>query len=60
MLVKSDTFVTGTLSNGIKNITVASDFQTKAFGKAHGTVIDSGILKGIEIRVIFIRVASSF
>lgn len=41
-------------AHGIKNITVASDFQTKAFGKAYGTLIDSGILKGIETRAIFI------
>jgi len=41
-------------AHGIDNITVASDFQTKAFGKAYGTLMDSGMLKGIEARVIFI------
>jgi len=41
-------------AHGIKNITIASDFQTKEFGKTYGTLIDSSILKGIEVRVIFI------
>ncbi|PHR58062.1 MAG: lipid hydroperoxide peroxidase [Arcobacter sp.] len=41
-------------AHGIDNIIVASDFQTKAFGKAYGTLIADGILKGIEARVIFI------
>ncbi len=41
-------------AHGIDNITVASDFQNKAFGKAYGTLIDDGILKGIEARVIFV------
>jgi len=41
-------------AHGIDNITVASDFQEKAFGKAYGTLIGEGVLKGIEARVIFI------
>lgn len=41
-------------AHGIDNITVASDFQNKAFGKAYGTLIGEGILQGIEARVIFI------
>ncbi len=41
-------------AHGIDNITVASDFQDKTFGKTYGTLIDEGILKGIEARVIFI------
>lgn len=41
-------------AHGIKNITVASDFQTKAFGKAYGTLIDDSVLQGIETRTIFI------
>lgn len=41
-------------AHGIDNITVASDFQQKAFGKAYGTLIAEGVLKGIEARVIFI------
>lgn len=41
-------------AHGIKNITVLSDFQSKAFGKAYGTLMGEGILKGIEARVIFV------
>ena len=41
-------------AQGIDNITVASDFQTKAFGKTYGTLIGDSVLKGIEARVIFI------
>jgi thiol peroxidase len=41
-------------AHGIKNITVLSDFQTKAFGKAYGTLMGEGALKGIEARAIFI------
>lgn len=41
-------------AHGIKNITVASDFQTKAFGKAYGVLMDEGVLKGIEARAVFI------
>lgn len=41
-------------AHGIKNITVASDFQTKDFGKTYGTLIGDSILKGIEARVIFV------
>lgn len=41
-------------AHGIKNITVASDFQSKAFGNAYGTLIGDSILQGIEARVIFI------
>ncbi|MDF1877088.1 thiol peroxidase [Sulfurimonas sp. SAG-AH-194-L11] len=41
-------------AHGIKNITVASDFQTKSFGNAYGTLMGDGILKGVEARVIFI------
>jgi len=41
-------------AHGIDNITVASDFQTKAFGKAYGTLLGEGLLQGIEARVIFI------
>lgn len=41
-------------AHGIDNITVLSDFQTKAFGKAYGTLINESVLKGIEARVIFI------
>lgn len=41
-------------AHGIDNITVASDFQTKAFGKAYGTLMGEGILKGIEARAVFI------
>jgi thiol peroxidase len=41
-------------AHGIDNITVASDFQTKSFGNAYGTLLGEGVLKGIEARVIFI------
>lgn len=41
-------------AHGINNITVASDFQAQAFGKTYGTLINEGLLKGIESRVIFI------
>ncbi len=41
-------------AHGINNITVASDFQTKAFGMAYGTLIGDSVLKGIEARAIFI------
>lgn len=41
-------------AHGIKNITVLSDFQTKSFGNAYGTLIGDSILKGIETRTIFI------
>jgi thiol peroxidase len=41
-------------AHGIKNITVASDFQSKTFGKTYGTLIEDSILKGIEARTIFI------
>ena len=41
-------------AHGIKNITVASDFQTKAFGQAYGTLIGDSVLQGIEGRAIFI------
>ncbi len=41
-------------AHGINNITVASDFQTKAFGKTYGTLLGEGVLQGIEARVIFI------
>ncbi|MCJ7765780.1 MAG: thiol peroxidase [Thiovulaceae bacterium] len=41
-------------AHGIDNITVVSDFQTKAFGKAYGVLMGSGILKGILARTIFI------
>ena len=41
-------------AHGIKNITVASDFQSKAFGKTYGTLIKDSVLKGIEARTIFI------
>lgn len=41
-------------AHGIKNITVLSDFQTKAFANAYGTLMGEGVLKGIEARAIFI------
>ncbi len=41
-------------AHGIKNITVLSDFQAKAFGKAYGTLIGDSVLKGIEARAVFI------
>ncbi|MDF1880912.1 thiol peroxidase [Sulfurimonas sp. MAG313] len=41
-------------AHGIDKITIASDFQDKAFGKAYGTLMGENILKGIEARVIFI------
>lgn len=41
-------------AHGIENITVASDFQSKAFGKAYGTLIGEGLLQGLEARVIFV------
>jgi len=41
-------------AHGIDNITVASDFQTKAFGATYGTLIGDSVLKGIEARVIFV------
>lgn len=41
-------------AHGIDNIIVASDFQSKAFGNAYGTLIGESVLKGIEARVIFI------
>jgi len=41
-------------AHGIKHITVASDFQTKSFGKTYGTLINTSVLKGIEARTIFV------
>ena len=41
-------------AHGIKNITIASDFQNKEFGKSYGTLIGDSILQGIETRAIFI------
>lgn len=41
-------------AHGIDNITVASDFQNKAFGNAYGTLMGDSVLQGIEARVIFI------
>ncbi|MDQ7042462.1 MAG: thiol peroxidase [Sulfurimonas sp.] len=41
-------------AHGIKNITIVSDFQTKAFAKAYGVLMGDGILKGIEARSAFI------
>jgi len=41
-------------AEGIKHITIASDFQEKAFGKAYGTLIGEGKLKGLEARIIFV------
>jgi len=41
-------------AHGIDNITIASDFQSKAFGNAYGTLIGDSVLKGIETRAIFI------
>ena len=41
-------------AHGIENITVASDFQTKAFSNAYGTLINDTVLKGIDARAIFI------
>jgi len=41
-------------AHGIDNITVLSDFQTKAFAKAYGTLMNESILKGIEARAVFI------
>lgn len=41
-------------AHGIDKIKVVSDFQTKAFGKAYGMLINEGPLKGILARAIFI------
>jgi len=41
-------------AHGIKNITVTSDFKTKKFRKTYGALIGSGVLKGIEARVVFV------
>ena len=41
-------------AHGIDNITIASDFQSKAFGNAYGTLIGESVLQGIEARVVFI------
>ena len=41
-------------AHGIDNITVASDFQTKSFGKTYGTLLGESVLQGIEARVVFI------
>lgn len=41
-------------AHGIKNITIASDFQNKEFGKTYGTLIGDSILEGIEARAIFV------
>ena len=41
-------------AHGINNITVASDFQKKAFAKAYGMLLGESILEGIEARAIFI------
>ncbi len=41
-------------AHGIDNIIIASDFQTKAFGQAYGTLVDDSILKGINTRSAFI------
>ena len=41
-------------AHGIDRINVLSDFQTKAFGKAYGMLINEGPLKGILARAIYI------
>lgn len=41
-------------ARGIDNIIVASDFQSKAFGNAYGTLIGESVFKGIEASVVFI------
>lgn len=41
-------------AHDINNITVLSDFQTKAFAKAYGTLISESVIKGLEARAIFI------
>ncbi len=41
-------------AHGIDNVTLASDFQTKAFGKAYGVLIKDTMAKGLLARTIFI------
>ena len=41
-------------AHGIENITIASDFQTKNFGRQYGVLIDNSIVKGLLTRAIFI------
>lgn len=41
-------------TEGITNLTVASDFRNRAFGRAYGVIIQEGPLKGLLARTIFI------
>ncbi|MCR8685333.1 thiol peroxidase [Campylobacter ureolyticus] len=41
-------------AENIKNINTLSDFRCKEFGKKYGVLIDSGTLKGLLARAIFV------
>jgi len=41
-------------TEGIENLTHASDYRKKAFGKAYGVLIDTGPLTGLTARAIFV------
>ncbi len=41
-------------TEGIENLTVASDFRNKDFGKSYGVLIAEGPLAGVLARVIFV------
>jgi len=41
-------------TEGIKNLTVCSDFRNKGFAKAYGVLIEDGVLRGLTCRAIFV------
>lgn len=41
-------------TEGIDNIKVASDFVSKEFGEKYGVLVDSGALKGLLARAVFV------
>ena len=41
-------------TEGIKNITVASDFRGKDFAKAYGVLMADGLLAGLTCRAVFV------
>ncbi len=45
-------------TEGIENLTVASDFRNKAFAKFYGVLIADGALAGLTFRAIFVINAS--
>ena len=45
-------------TEGIENLTVASDFRAKAFAKSYGVLISNGALAGVTCRAVFVVNAS--